>query len=237
MTGADLTHAAETGADVRKRNRLDIARFCLVYLLPLIVIFIALIFAPLEAMRDLIPPATRLVSGPMYGGWLLGGPPVIVMFYFVIMFKMAVFEKRKSKKLIDDVFFDVLSRFKVMTCILLSISFVVYVYGLPAYWYATSEGVTVRQNWFQSPVSYNWNDVIERSISCASGRKGRFITSFIVKFRQGLEIDLASTQQQDAANHFAALASLTRNAQAFRRMRDLNACPAEVNYIIWANHY
>lgn len=227
-----MTHAAETEENVRKRDRLGIARFCLVYLLPLIAIFIALIFAPLEAMRNLVPPATRLVSGPMYGGWLLGGPPVIVMFYFVVMFKMAVFEKRKSKKLIDDVFFDVLSRFKVMTFILLFISFVVYVCGLPAYWYATPEGVTVRRNWFQSPVSYNWNDVIERSIACASGRKGRFITSFIVMFRQGLEIDLASTQQQDAADHFAALASLTRNGQAFRRMGDINACPVEVKYII-----
>lgn len=188
-------------------------------------------------MRNLIPPATRLVSGPMYGGWLIFSPPLVVMLYFMALSKMAIFEKRENKKLIHDAFVDVLSRFKIITCILFFISLVVYVYGLSTYWYATPEGLTIRQNWFQPPISYNWNDVIERSISCANGRKGRFITSFIVTFREGFEIDLASTQQQDAADHFAALASLTRNAQAFRRMGDLNACPVEVNYIIWANHY
>ncbi len=49
--------------------------------------------------------------------------------------------------------------------------------------------------------------------------------SFIVLFRDGFQIDLANTQQQDAIDKFNSLVYLTKNAKTIEDVDDVRSCP------------
>jgi hypothetical protein len=184
---------------------------------------LALSLGPLELMRIVIPPANKIVSGPLYDGWLVLAPPLFLIFLFFRSFSKKIIQGHEN---ISSTLNFIKSKLNYPTSIFLSCVILIYVYGLSAYWFATPSGLTIHRNWFMQS-SYPWSDVIQRQVSCYRSRKSTN-ASFVLTFRDGATIDIAKTQQGEFADNFHTLADLTKSAPIVNAVRDPSACPRAV---------
>ena len=188
---------------------------------------LVLSLGPLELMRLVIPPANKIVSGPLYDGLLVLAPPLFLTLYFALFFRSFIKKLIQGHENVSSILNFVKSKLNYPTRILLFCVIVIYVYGLSAYWFATPTGLTIHRNWFTQSTSYPWSDVIQRQISCYRSRKSTN-ASFILTFRDGASIDIANTQQEEFADNFHTLADLTKSAPIVNAVRDPGACPRAV---------
>lgn len=184
-------------------------------------LMVAAMLAPLDLMRRVFPPGDRLVSGPLYGGWLVIGPPLLMMIIYVLR------AEKHSQAAWNSVVGRLKPKLDIAPVAAASCLAVVYLYGLSAYWYANPDGITVRQNLFTQPVIYPWSDVVQRRLSCHRSR-GVSNVNFILTFKGGKTFDIADTQQKSFAQHFGTFFYLTEKTALISDVRDPSICPAEI---------
>lgn len=194
-------------------------------------LMVAAMLAPLELMRRVFPPGDRLVSGPLYGGWLVIGPPLLMMIIYVFAPLKRVLPELRAAKHSQAAWNSVVGRLKpkldIAPVAAASCLVVVYLYGLSAYWYASPDGITEQQNLFTQPVIYPWSDVVQRRLSCYRSRDVSNV-SFILTFKDGTTFDIADTQQKSFVQHFGTFFYLTGKTALISDVPDLSICPAEI---------
>lgn len=207
----------------RKTYLICAVTFCL--------LMVAAMLAPLELMRRVFPPADRLVSGPLYDGWLVIGPPSLMIIIYVMAPIKRVLPELRAARHSQAAWNSVVGRLRpkldIAPVAAASCLAVVYLYGLSAYWYANPDGITERQNLFTQPVTYPWSDVVQRRLSCHRS-SGVSNTSFILTFKDGKTFDIADTQQRSFVKHFGTFFHLTDKTALISDVRDLSICPAEI---------
>jgi len=98
--------------------------------------------------------------------------------------------------------------FGLLTLLLLGCATAVYVHGISAYWFATRAGVTIQSGWLAPSTLHRWSAATELRVSCFRSRGGSRNVRFGLTFGDGLEIDIADTQQDEFGKHFAELWTL-----------------------------
>lgn len=206
------------------------------------ILFIAFYFSmivamllPLEFMRSVAPPANKIVSGPLYGGALVIGPPLLMMVVYLIgplrrvlpAVRAANYSQEAVNAALRQLTFklDILS---VAPALCLSI---MYIYGLSAYWYATPEGIFEQKNIFMRPDHYRWGDISQLHLSCYQAKGGPNV-GFILTFKDGSKLDIAHTQQQAFIENFWTLTQLTATATLISDVRDPSVCPRPVSLFL-----
>jgi hypothetical protein len=95
-------------------------------------------------------------------------------------------------------------------------------YGISAYWFATTEGLTIRRGWAAATITHPWSEVTKRFIGCVP-RKLDYVIAFTVTTADGSLVNLANARQTDFARHFYQLIHLTDNAVT--KLGDVEHCP------------
>jgi hypothetical protein len=185
-----------------------------------------LVIGPLELMRSVLPPDDRLLSGPLYHGWLFIAPPFLAAFYLALLLSYARSKSKTSPAPLSTI------KFSPLSYLILGCAAAVYIFGVGAYWFVTPSGLTIHRHWFAPPTTYSWDDIIKRNVVCYIGRHNDHDISFTVTFRDGFAIDLSETQKPDVVDKFTTLMNLTRAGETAFALSNLALCPNSVTEVL-----
>ncbi len=194
----------------------------------------ALMLGPLYLQRNVFPSVGKFVAGPVHGFLLVTAPTLAFLYLLLSLAFLADAGRRQGRSYRPVELLQLLhsGRRGWVTATILIGCFSAVGYGTSAYWYATAQGVIVNPGWPSQAVTYNWSDVIKRSISCYRAKGGPNV-EFRVWMVDGRALDLAETQQTDFATHFAELTALTRNADT--EIGQIEKCPPFIRTFIRRN--
>jgi hypothetical protein len=220
------------GTDLKKRENMAF----LLVILPAAVILSFMWLLPLHFQRSVFPPSNTLVSGPLYGGALIMGPPFAGFFYLMLATcaSQRLGGRRRGRNTAMLPIHGATGWLSLFVFICVGTT---YIYGVSAYWFATPDGITIQLGPLSQPTSYRWSEVTKQQVSCFASRGGSKNADFRILLAGRRTVDLAYTQQLKFAEHFNEIVKLTGAALTVETEHNQRSfCPDFILAFLQARH-